>query len=221
MEERPELSGFLRLAGSIGLAVFCAFPPTETAAQGLNEAAYDRCRAIPEDAARLRCFESIMFDRPAAPGTPAAPSLGARSTSIGRWRLVRTPHPQGGKEAVSVMRSAEFSGSDPEFAGLVLRCGERDVEVLLAVIGQMSFRARPHVTMKTSNSSGEYEASIAPPGLLVLLPHEVTDLALGAWRSASDLSVSIADEQHTIRGSVQLADIKAASDLLVASCPQQ
>jgi hypothetical protein len=221
MEERPKLSQFLWIAGSVGLAILCAFLPTGTAAQGLNEAAYDHCRSFPEAAARLQCFESIMSNRPAAPGTLAAPTLGGRSSSIGRWRLVRTPNPQGGKEAVSVMRSAEFSGSDPEFAGLVLRCGERDVEVLLAVIGQMSFRARPRVTIKTSNSRGEYEASIAPPGLLVLLPHEVTALALGPWRSASDLSVSIADDQHLIRGSVQLADLKAASDLLIASCPQQ
>jgi hypothetical protein len=213
MKQRPGLGMILRVAGRVSLVAWIALRLNGAAAQGINEAAFDHCRAIGEDAARLRCFESITSDKPKPPS--------ARSASIGKWRLVRTPHPQGGKDAVSIMRSAELSGSDPEFAGLMLRCGDREVEVLLAVIGQMSFRERPHVTIKTSNSNGEFEASIAPPGLLVLLPHEVTDLALGPWRSASDLSVSIADERHTIRGSVRLADLKAASDLLVASCPQQ
>jgi hypothetical protein len=51
------------------------------AAEGINEAAFDRCRAIPEAAARLRCFESITSDKPKAPTVRAG---------IGMWRLVRT-----------------------------------------------------------------------------------------------------------------------------------
>jgi hypothetical protein len=195
------------------LALFVIFALSGTAAQGINEAALERCRAIADEIARLRCFESITSEKSRAPP--------ARSATIGRWRLVRSPHPQGGKDAVSIMRSAELAGSDPDFAGLVLRCSERDFEVLLVVIAPLSFRARPHVTLKTSNSKDEFEASVAPPGLLVLLPRDVTDLARGPWRTASQLSVLITDEQHMIRGSVLLADLQAASDLLVASCPPQ
>ena len=83
---------------------------------GINENAINRCRTLTDDAARLRCYENSVSEQ--------SRSSSSRTQSLGKWRLVRTPNPQGGKEAISIMRGAELSGSDPDFAGLMLRCAE-------------------------------------------------------------------------------------------------
>src|SRR5271168_4825245 len=72
-----------------------------------------RCLAIADSAVRLRCFESAATDRqkPPRPDGPVKP----RET--GEWRLVRSPDPRGGPDAVSIMHTADVSRSDPDFAG--------------------------------------------------------------------------------------------------------
>src|SRR5580704_12431342 len=71
----------------------------------------ERCPSIADSRARLQCYErALSGKRPpaaAAPSTAAAPS----------WRLVRTRNPRGGDDAVSMMRTANISASDLEFAG--------------------------------------------------------------------------------------------------------
>src|SRR5437899_1091146 len=55
-----------------------------------------------------------------------------KSTSeMGGWRLVRTPNPRGGADAVSIMRTADSSRSDIDLAGMAVRCGEIGAEVLV------------------------------------------------------------------------------------------
>lgn len=225
----------LRLGGAAGLPaltlivnVVCA---GAAGAAGLSESAFNQCRAIVDDAARLRCFESITAEPapPAGaaplPSPPAAPGAGAATIStpsMGKWRLVRTPHPQGGKDAVSIMHPAELSGSDPDFAGLMLRCGEADVEVLIAVINPYPLRAHPHVTVQDEASSHAFDSSVAPPGALVLLPPEATALARSTWLSAPQITAAVEDGDHAaIKGTVRLDGLKTALGTLVANCPQK
>jgi hypothetical protein len=195
------LVGFAATLTTIGSAI---------SAGPINESAFDRCRAISNDAARLRCFESLTGEDNRS--QPVGPQ------SIGRWRLVRTPHPQGGKDAISIVRSGEFAGSDPDFAGLMIRCGEHDIEVLIAVIRPFGARAHPKVTLETGATS-TFDAAVVSPGVLLLLPTAVSAMARGAWLTASNVTVSVTDEQQqTIRGKVLLADLSPALNLLQASC---
>src|ERR1700744_1094084 len=46
----------------------------------------------------------------------------------GGWRLVKTPNPNGGPEAVSVMHVSDTAKSDLSLAGLTLRCGRGNLE---------------------------------------------------------------------------------------------
>jgi len=181
----------------------------------IDQEGFDRCRTIVETAARLHCFESLTSDAPRSPS--AASPLSVKS--LGKWRLVRTPHPQGGHDAVSVMRSGEFAGSDPDFAGLMLRCGESDIEVLLAVIKPFGAREHPAVDITSKGGSGSFTGSVAPPGALVLLPEAVTKLARSIWPTLPEVSFSItADEGLPIHGRVLLNDLSAALTTLQANC---
>ena len=63
------------------------------------------------------------------------------------WHLVRTANPRGGPDAVSISHTADISRSDLDLAGLMLRCGEKSVEVMIVVVTPLSPRARPDVTI--------------------------------------------------------------------------
>ncbi len=77
----------------------------------------EHCRALTDDAARLRCYEAAT-----KPSTNAVPQ--ALGPAGGTWRLVRTRNPTGGPEAVSIMQTADIAKSDLDLAGMMLRCGK-------------------------------------------------------------------------------------------------
>src|ERR1700754_462184 len=89
---------------------------------------FDYCRAISEDQARLRCLQDLV--------APAGQDSGAAARSDNAWPLKRTPNPSGGPEAVSVVRTANTAKSDPDFAGLMIRCsaGNSGNQILLVTI---------------------------------------------------------------------------------------
>ena len=179
---------------------------------------FERCRAIADDAARLRCYE-------AATAKPA-PSLPAPSPSLttGPWRLARTPNPAGGPDAVFVMKTADVTKSDIDLAGLMLRCGKGNFDVLLVLVRPLPPRARPKITVTASGRTVDFIASVVPPGAEVLLPQEATALASGPWQLAPDLSVEVGpvegdDPPTPIRGVIALAGLGAALAQLQANCP--
>jgi hypothetical protein len=147
------------------------------------------------------------FERKPLPGTP------------GPWRLVRTPNPAGGRDAVSIMRTADTVRSDLEFAGLMLRCSENNAEVLIVLVRPIPPRAHPKVIVNFNGRSAEFTAVVVPPGAAVLLPSAATILAAGAWQSAPELAVTVDDEQGPIRGTVSLAGLSAAFHTLRENCP--
>src|SRR5437870_12087111 len=104
----------------VAWALLAAAGTAASFAAGPEPADLERCRAIADDAARLRCYESAAGG---APGNPAG-----ASNLKGGWRLVRTHNPRGGEDAVSVMHTADPFRSDPDFAGLTLRCAETGTE---------------------------------------------------------------------------------------------
>jgi hypothetical protein len=136
----------------------------------------------------------------------------------GGWRLVRTPNPNGGADAISIMRPADTSRSDLDLAGLMIRCSESGAEVVIVLLPALPFRTRPHVTIGRPGNETEFQATVAPPGTVVLLPKEVTTLLSGPWQTLEDLFIRIDDGQSTIRGVVKLAGLEAAFNELQASC---
>jgi hypothetical protein len=180
----------------------------------------ERCRTIADDAARLRCYEAAT----AKPATSLPPQTPGPST--GPWRLVRTHNPAGGRDAVSVTKTADVTKSDIDFAGLMLRCGERDIEVLVVLVRPLPPRAHPRVAVTTGGKTMDFMASVVPPGAEVLLPQEAAALASGAWLAASELSVGIGpvegdDQPNPIRGVISLAGLGGALAQLQANCPPQ
>jgi hypothetical protein len=175
-------------------------------------AASDRCRPIKDGASRAPCYEKRVSDSIAASNDQ--PNAAA-------WRLVRTPNPAGGRDAVSIMHTAELTRSDLDLAGLMLRCADSGIEVLFVVVEPISPRSHPKVTVATGPTKLVLSASAVPPGLLVLLPVEAAALAEGPWQKATELSVVIEGDRDPVRGVVLLAGLGGALQLLRSNCPTQ
>ena len=212
---------FFRILGYLGVMAVVAMTIGETFAQPPGpDSNFERCRAITDDAARLHCYEEAT-SKPANGLPPQTPGPGT-----GTWRLVRTPNPAGGRDAVSIMKTADVMKSDIDLAGLMLRCGESHVEVLLVLVRPLPPRAHPKVTVSAGGKSTDFTATVVPPGVEVLLPQEASALASGPWQTAPELSVQIGavegkDQPSPIQGVISLAGLGGALPLLLANCPSQ
>ncbi len=173
----------------------------------------------------MRCFEDAAKAADKAPDAkrpaevPAAPS----HMPSDDWRLVRTPDPRGGPEAVSIMHTPDLARSDIDFAGLMLRCRERDFEVAIVLLKPFPPRAHPKAKLTANGRTREFTTSVIPPGAAIALPAEATALANGPWQSASELAVEVAagdGDDSTIRGVVSLAGLGPAVARLTSSCPR-
>ena len=194
------------LLGSVKLSTGRDLPQVAASATTEN------CGMIKNDAGPPRCYNQL--------NTIIAQS-GTRegSTPVDMWRLVRTPDPVGGRDAVSITRTADVSKSDLEFAGLMLRCEERSVEVLIVLVRAFPPRAHPSVKVTAGSATAQFTASVVPPEVLLLLPREATSLAAGPWQAATELTVTVEDERGAIRGIVPLTGLGHAMALLRSNCP--
>jgi hypothetical protein len=143
------------------------------------------------------------------------------SELAGGWHFVRTPNPQGGADAISIMHTADTSRSDLDLAGLMIRCREGGTEAVIILLRAFPFRARPHVVFGKPGNEAQFEAKITPPGTAILLPGDAIALVNGPWQARGDLSIQVDDGQTTIRGVVALAGLQPAFKVLLASCPTQ
>ena len=134
------------------------------------------------------------------------------------WRLVRTHNPNGGADAISIIHSADTSRSDLDLVGIMIRCSETTTEVLIVVLPVLPFSTQPQVAFGKLENESQFEAKIAPPGTLILVPQDATTLVNGPWQNLDDLFIRIEDGQSTIRGVVKLAGLQAAFKKLQATC---
>src|SRR4051812_199964 len=86
------------------------------------------CSTITEPEARLRCYDRLMT----SPAPPKQHELQDYQPGD-RWRLVRTPGPEG-RENVSMLSPADTLRSDPNLAGLALHCGKNGPQMLVIVV---------------------------------------------------------------------------------------
>ena len=170
------------------------------------------CNRIGTAATGSTCYEAAAGDR-------ERPQSGPNTTLPEGWRLIRAVDPAGG-EAVAVARTAEMTKSDPDFAGMMLRCDKDGIGVLVILLRPLRVRATPRVRLtSTGGEARDFRATIAPPGTAVRLPSEVTSYASGPWQSATELSIAVDSENGTIAGVVSLAGLRSAWGALVANCP--
>jgi len=155
----------------------------------------------------------------AAAAESGAPVSG--SDLSGGWHYVRTPNPQGGPAAVSIMHTADTSKSDLEFAGLTIRCGDGGTQILIILLRAFPLRARPHVIFGRAGHETQFEGTIAPPGTAILVPGNAANLVEGLWQTQADLFVRVTDGPTSVSGVVALTGLQPAFKALVANCASQ
>ena len=182
------------------------FAQTNDISQG-----FEKCKVIADDQARLNCLKNLL------PGEPSKP---APSVTSDLWPLVRTPHPKGGPDAVTIMRTADTAQSDPDLAGLMIRCAERPgLEVLLALVRPFPPRTKRDVVVTTGTAKSVLHAEVSPVGTALILPIEATAFTTGPWQGLKELAVTITDPEAEIRGVISLEGLAPAMAKLSASCP--
>jgi len=139
-------------------------------------------------------------------------------TSAGTWRLVRTPNPRGGPDAVAVMQTADAARSDIDLVGLTLRCSDTGFDVLVVLLKPFPPRTHPKVELTTGSATVQLEATVIPPGAAILLPAEAATMVKGSWQSSLELAIEVRDDGNTTRGVISLVGLGPALSLLASNC---
>lgn len=172
---------------------------------------FEKCRVLGDDQARLACLKNLL------PKTTDEP---ARSTTSDSWPLVRTPHPRGGPDAVSIMHTADTTRSDPELAGLMIRCAEKPgLEAFLALLRPIPPRSRRDVVVTAGAAQVLLHAEVTSAGTALLLPVETSTFTTGPWRNAKEIAVTVKDLDGEIRGVIPIDGIGPAMARLAGNCP--
>jgi hypothetical protein len=137
----------------------------------------------------------------------------------GAWRLVHTPNPLGGPDAVSIMHTADTSRSDLDLAGLMIRCNGIRTELAIVLLRAFPLRSHPRITFGRSGHETQFEATVGPPGTAVVLPGDPKVIISEPWQSESELFIRVTDGQTTVSGVVALAGLQSAFNVLRANCP--
>jgi len=179
---------------------------------GVNDVGWhERCRLIEDQAAS--CFEEAKFI--------VVQRREPDALSSGTWRLVRTPNPTGGPDAVSIMQMANASQSDIGLAGLMVRCGKTSFDVLIVLLKPFPPRTHPRVKLATRDSTVEVQATVISPGVVISLPREPAALVHGPWQSSSEVAVEVDEDNDSIRGVISLVGLEPALQLLASNCPSR
>jgi hypothetical protein len=195
-------------------AVTCLVATTIARSQAGPSEDFESCKAIKADQARLDCFKNLLSNSES--GNPAV-----GEPSKDPWPLIKTPRPGGGADAIAVMRTADTSQSDPDLAGLMIRCGERPgLEIVLALIRPLPPRSKRDVAILSgAGQSILLHAESASPGTALALPIDATAFTTGDWRELKQLSLRILDPQGDIKGVIPLDGVGPAIAKLSVACP--
>jgi hypothetical protein len=158
----------------------------------------------------------------------ASPCLGALTIQVQNrpsgWKLVRAPESEkpGAKSGgIAIMKTADTMRSDPDFAGLMVRCADKGkIDVLVVLVSPFPPRSRPKVTIGAGPGAQVFEGQMAAAGAAVVLPEAVAALAGGPWQSTASLAIAVKDNDSEIKGIVALDGLRPAYGNLLASCMQ-
>jgi hypothetical protein len=175
---------------------------------------FAKCKVIANDQVRLNCLKNLL---------PEPASGLAASALQDSWPLVRTPRPTGGPDAVAIMRTADTAQSDPDLAGLMIRCQEKEkpgFEVLLALVRPFPPRTKRDVVIRSETMQSVLHAEASSSGTALILPLEATAFTTGPWQGLKELAVTIKDPETEIRGVIPLGGLAPAMAKLSTSCPK-
>jgi len=200
----------IALAGLFMLAPNLAAIPVFSAEKNDIYAEFEKCRVLGDDQARLACLKNLL------------PKTTGESTASDSWPLVRTPHPRGGPDAISVMRTADTTRSDPELAGLMIRCAEKPgLEIVLALVRPIPPRSRRDVVVVAAGAAQVLlHAEVTSAGTALLLPVETSTFTAGPWSNSKEIAVTIRDPDGEIHGVIPIDGIGPAMAKLTANCPR-
>jgi hypothetical protein len=199
------------LAGFFMVALYLAATTTVIAEKSYSKVEFEKCRVLGDDQARLACLKNLL------PKTADGPDASHPRDS---WPMVRTPHPQGGPDAVSIMRTADTTRSDPELAGLMIRCAETPgLEAMLALVRPVPPRSRRDVVLAAGATEVLLHTEVTSAGTALLLPVETSTFTAGPWRNTKEIVVTIRDPDGEIRGVIPIDGIGPAMAKLSANCP--
>jgi len=138
------------------------------------------------------------------------------------WKFTRAQGARDGESFAAITKTADTAQSDPDFAGLIVRCAPKGkIDVLVALIRPFPPRSRPKVTIAaTGGGTLTFDARMAAAGATVLLPDEVSAFAAGKWQTAASLSVAVSEGDSEIKGVVALNGLREAYHSLLANCGQ-
>jgi len=172
---------------------------------------FDRCKVISDDALRLSCLKELM--------SPSPPSSQTGAPTPQGWRLIRTPDPQGGPDAISIVHVADLVRSSPEIAGLMVRCQRAaGIEVLIALVKPLSLSVRPNVRLTTGGIGSALSGTVVPPGSAILLPLQAESWVNGLGQNPTELTIVIDDDAISARGVVPIDDFSTALSNLTSNC---
>ena len=118
------------------------------------------------------------------------------------------------------MRTADIAQSDPDLAGLMIRCREvPGLEVVLALLRPFPPRSKKDVVVNLGATEAILHAETSTPGTALVLPIDATFFTIGPWRHLKQLSVEIRDSESNVRGVIPLDGLAPALAKLLASCP--
>jgi hypothetical protein len=144
-----------------------------------------------------------------------------RAPAPSGWKFTRAQGAKDGESFAAIMKTADTAQSDPDFAGLIVRCTPQGkVDVLVALIRPFPPRSHPQVTVAASGFSRTFEASMAAAGAAVLLPEEVSAFAAGKWQTTPSVAISVQGSGSEIKGVVTLNGLREAYNSLLANCSQ-
>jgi hypothetical protein len=158
---------------------------------------------------------------PAALGPcPGVTAVQASSNQSSGWKLVRTPDSERSR-GMAIVKTADTARSDPDFAGLMVRCADKGkIEVLVVLVNPFPPRSNPVVTIVSAARAEVFEGKVAAAGAAVLLPEAAAGLAGGVWQTASSLAIAVKDNATEIKGLVGLNGLRPAYSDLLANCMQ-
>lgn len=175
--------------------------------QGMPTAVVEACRsgtrpkAEPDD-----CLEA-----------PRSVTLNGASS----WKLVRSKGTKDTDSLFSIMKTADTLRSDPDFAGLMIRCATQGkIDVLMVLVRPFPPQSKPQITVATGQESRVFEGKMAAAGAAIVLPDEAGLLAGGPWQTAKSLSLSAREGGVEIKGVVVLEGLRPAYNNLVSNCTQ-
>ncbi|WP_456632803.1 hypothetical protein [Bradyrhizobium sp. USDA 10063] len=174
---------------------------------------------VPADPASQLTYENAVC--PAAGSAQVCGATPIPVANMSNWKFIRTQGAKADENFVAIMKTADALQSDPDFAGLIIRCAPKGrIEVLVALIRPFPPRSRPQVTLASAGFSQNFEATMVAAGAAVLLPEEAGVLAGGKWQNTPSLTVTVKENTTEIKGIVALNGLREAYGTLLASCGQ-